>query len=210
MRVNLVKEVNRPRAPMRRITSVKAKWPDGCAPVVNVVTPVPNIMTASRRVSQMIVARLLQGIEVPERHKRPQDRSYGSMPSGPGDDPRYIAVSKGVSAGSDIPIPDPDPTWKPKARSWFNSLKLSGQSEFYEASDWATAVAAADAYNVFLRTYNASVFAQFVRLSERLGVTVTDRKKSRIELATPEPTDVDEDEADKAVLGWHGRLHSVE
>jgi len=118
-------------------------------------------------------------------------------------------VSEGKSARDEIPIPVADPSWKPKARSWFNSLKLSGQSEFFEASDWSTAVAAADAYNLFLLTWNASIFAQFVRLSERLGCTVIDRKKSRIELAEPDPTDEDEDAADEAVRGWHGRLTVV-
>jgi hypothetical protein len=125
-------------------------------------------------------------------------------------DPRFIQVARGQSTNGNFPIPDPDPKWKPTAQSWFRSLKLSGQSEFYEPSDWATAVAAAQAYDVFLRTYNASIFAQFVRLSERLGCTISDRKRSRIELDEPDPTDDDEDEADDAVNGWHGRLKVVD
>jgi hypothetical protein len=146
---------------------------------------------------------------VPQARKRPENRS--GAPSGAADDPRFIKVSAGTStARSDLPTPKADPKWKPEARSWFNSLSLSGQSEFYEPSDWATAVAAAQAYDVFLRTYNASIFAQFVRLSERLGATVTDRKRSRIELALPEPTDEDEDAADAAVQGWQGRLYAVQ
>lgn len=139
--------------------------------------------------------------------KRPAERTGAG--TGHGDDPRYIAVSHGLSAAGDIPIPKADPKWKPEARSWFNSLKLSGQSEYYEASDWATAVAAAQAYDVFLRTYNASIFAQFVRLSERLGCTISDRKRSRIELGDPDPTDEDEDAADDAVDDWRRRLYSV-
>jgi hypothetical protein len=141
--------------------------------------------------------------------KKPFERSYGSRSTGPGDDPRYIAVARGERGNQDIPIPSPDPKWKPEARSWFNSLKLSGQSDFYEASDWATAVAAAQAYDVFLRTYNASIFGHFVHLSERLGCTISDRKRSRIELAEPDLTDEDEDEADNSVQGWHGRLSIV-
>jgi hypothetical protein len=137
--------------------------------------------------------------------KRPEHR-YGSTPGSIDNDPRYIQVANGQASGSDFPPPKPDPKWKPEARSWFNSLGLSGQSEFYEPSDWATAVAAAQAYDVFLRTYNASIFAQFVRLSERLGATVTDRKRSRIELAIPDVTDEDEDEADEAINTWHSRL----
>lgn len=86
---------------------------------------------------------------------------------------------------------------------------MSGQSDFYEASDWATAVAAAQAYDIFLRTYNASIFGSFVRLSERLGATITDRKRSRIELDDPEPADQDEDAADSAVQGWQARLKVI-
>jgi len=144
--------------------------------------------------------------------KKPEGRSYGSKPTGPGDDPRYIHVSRsarGASSNGPVNTPQADPKWKPKARSWFNSLKLSGQSVFFEPSDWATAVAAADAYDVFLRTSNASILAQFTRLSERLGATVADRKRARIELEEPEPDDIDEDEADDAVQGWHGRLSIV-
>jgi hypothetical protein len=144
---------------------------------------------------------------MPAPKKRPGERT--GAPSGAANDPRFINVSRGISARGGIPIPDANPKWKPTARSWFNSLKLSGQSEFFEASDWATAVAAAEAYDVFLKTYNASIFAQFCKLSERLGCTVLDRKRGRIELGEPEPDDEDEDAANDAVLGWQGKLHSV-
>jgi hypothetical protein len=139
--------------------------------------------------------------------KRPENRTGAG--SGNANDPRYIKVSAGSATGSEHPIPTADPSWKPKARSWYNSLALSGQSQFYEPCDWATAVAAADAYDVFLRTHNASIMAQFTRLVEKLGCTITDRKKSRIELEEPPSDDEDEEAADQAVQGWQGRLHSV-
>ena len=85
-------------------------------------------------------------------------------------------------------------------------LLLSGQSAFYEASDYATAICAAEAYDVFLRTRNASVLAPPVRLSERLGVTMADRKRGGMELTEPEVADGDEDAADAAVIDWHTRL----
>jgi hypothetical protein len=141
--------------------------------------------------------------------KRPDKRSAASKSMGATDDPRYIALARGSSRRAGIPIPSADEAWRPEAQSWFRSLALSGQSDFYEASDWATAVAAAQAYDIFLRTYNASVFSSFVRLSERLGATVTDRKRSRIELDDPEPADQDEDAADDAVQGWQARLRVV-
>jgi hypothetical protein len=108
-----------------------------------------------------------------------------------------------------FPIPEASPAWLPISRSWYNSLRLSGQSQFYEASDWATAVAAAQAYDIFLRTYNASTLAVFERLSARLGATISDRKRARIELDEPDPQDADEDAADDAVIRWQGRLGVV-
>lgn len=144
---------------------------------------------------------------MPTPKKQPEQRGGGATSAV--DDPRFITVAKGRSRREGIPIPTANPEWLPEARSWFNSLKLSGQSDFYEASDWATAVAAAKAYDIFLRTYNASVLNAFVRLSERLAVTITDRKRSRIELDDEDPTDVDEDAADSAVSHWQGRLGLV-
>jgi hypothetical protein len=144
---------------------------------------------------------------MPAPKKKPANRT--GVGTGHGDDPRFIKTTSGMAADKDLPIPQADKAWHPKARSWYNSLKLSGQSEFWEPSDWMTAVAAADAYNVFLRTHNASILAQFVRLSERLGATLSDRKKSRIELEEPAQEDEDEVAADAAVQGWQGRLHSV-
>jgi hypothetical protein len=116
---------------------------------------------------------------------------------------------RGQTRRASIPIPDADEHWLPEAQSWFRSLKLSGQAEFYEASDWATAVAAAHAYDIALRTFSPGWIANFVRLSERLGVTVVDRKRARIQLDEPdEPEDHDEDAADNVVHGWQERLNA--
>jgi hypothetical protein len=127
----------------------------------------------------------------------------------PGEDIKFIQASRGTSRRAGIPIPQPSPKWHPAAQSWFRSLALSGQSEFYEASDWSTAVAAAQAYDMSLKWGNASFFGQFVRLSERLGATIIDRKRSRIELQDQDFPDTDEEAADEAVKGWQGRLHAV-
>lgn len=142
------------------------------------------------------------------RKKPPDERTGRGVAQG--QDPQFIAVSKAASQRQGIPIPKPSPNWHPSAQSWFRSLAMSGQSELYEASDWATAVAAAQAYNAFLKNGQASILAQFVRLSERLGVTVIDRKRSRIELVDTTIHDQDEDAADEAVTGWHLRLQKGE
>jgi hypothetical protein len=116
-------------------------------------------------------------------------------------------VTHGLSRRRELPaLPEASEKWLPQARSWFNSLALSGQSEFFEASDWMMAVIAAEAYDKFLRTYNASILASFVRISERLGATHADRIRSRIVLDAPDLTDVDEEHADNVIRGWQSRL----
>jgi hypothetical protein len=81
---------------------------------------------------------------------------------------------------------------------------------FFEASDWATAVAAAEMYDRFLRTDNASILAQFVRLTERLGCTELDRKRGRIELIDGVVKDEDREAATEAVVKWRGHLGAVQ
>jgi hypothetical protein len=118
-------------------------------------------------------------------------------------------VTKGKTKRHDIPvIPTAAEHWGRQARSWYNSLALSGQSAYFEASDWATAVCAAEVYDVFFRTYNAGVLSHFTKLSERLCSTIIDRKRIRIELTDP-PRDRDEEAADDTIREWHRRLHIV-
>jgi hypothetical protein len=104
------------------------------------------------------------------------------------------------------PIPTPASHWMPQSRSWFNSLKLSEQSVYFQASDWATAVTAAEFYDIFLRSHNASIGASFVRLSERLGATHIDRNRGKVIIEPPEVEDADEEAADNVVRGWQARL----
>jgi hypothetical protein len=111
---------------------------------------------------------------------------------------------------ANIVIPKASDNWHPVARSWYNSLALSGQAVFYEASDWATAVAAANALHKFMKTDNASILANFCRLSERLLVTEFDRKRARVDLTPQDVTDVDVDRATRSVVSWKGRLGVVQ
>lgn len=51
---------------------------------------------------------------------------------------------KKAAAGSVPDVPAADPEWHPVARRWFESLAGSGQSRFYEPSDWAAAYVLAE------------------------------------------------------------------
>lgn len=140
--------------------------------------------------------------------KRPEERTGAA--AGAVNDPRFIVLSQGVSRRKGIPIPEASPQWHPQARSWYNALRLSGQSDFYEASDWATAVICADILDMFKRTRSPQLMMQFIKLSASLGVTIVDRKRNRIELDDPDVSDIDEEAADEAVIKWRGRLGLVE
>jgi hypothetical protein len=120
--------------------------------------------------------------------------------------PPEVEVARIKGQKYEGPIPTAASHWLPQTRSWFNSLKISAQAELFEPSDWATAVTAAEFYDIFLRSHNASIGASYVRLSERLGATVSDRRRAKIEVEPPEPEDADEDAADNVVRGWQARL----
>jgi hypothetical protein len=138
--------------------------------------------------------------------QRKDPRSRTGHPHTARDAAELTPVTRGKSRRKGIPVPEANPDWLPQARSWYNSLGLSGQAEFYEASDWATAVIAAQSYDIYLRTRNATVLANFVKLSERLGATHADRKKAGIELSDPDPADRDEEAAVASVLSWHKKF----
>jgi hypothetical protein len=123
-------------------------------------------------------------------------------------DPRYLATSKATRMP--VPtIPEASSRWHPIVRSWYNSLKLSGQTQLWQPSDWTTAVLAADCYDRFIHSGNGQILVTFNRLSERLGVTEIDRKRARIELTTEGEVDQDKERAKKAVISWKGRLGLV-
>jgi hypothetical protein len=46
-----------------------------------------------------------------------------------------VPVTKGELRPVRIPAADKD--WHPIAKRWYNSLKTSGQSDFYQQRDWA-------------------------------------------------------------------------
>ena len=79
--------------------------------------------------------------------------------------------------------------WHPVARRWFSSLKASGQSQFYEASDWATAFVVAEDMS---RAFHAegpvggAAMAAWLRAMASLMVTEGDRRRVRLELQAPD------------------------
>lgn len=88
-----------------------------------------------------------------------------------------------------VRVPRADPDWHPAAKQLYESLKKSGQSDFYQQSDWAYAWALMDDFSYYkLAGKRSAQMAQ--TLYSALGnllVTEGDRRRVRIELQEPEP-----------------------
>ncbi|MET9262395.1 hypothetical protein [Amycolatopsis sp. NPDC004079] len=98
-----------------------------------------------------------------------------------------------VAAGQ-VPAPDADPTWHPIAKEWFESLGESGQSQFFEPSDWATARYVAEAMHQHLQrgaSMGAQMFAAVMSAASELLSTEGSRRRLRLELQRAQPTQQD-------------------
>lgn len=103
-----------------------------------------------------------------------------------------------TAPGADnVPEPDEDPSWHPIALEWYRSLALSGQSRFYEPSDWQVAryVAQAMSVNLSAGRFSAQLFAAVLSAMTNLLATEGDRRRLRLELERGEATNPDGDRA---------------
>lgn len=74
----------------------------------------------------------------------------------------------------------------PLAAAWYKSLQQSGQSRFYEPSDWMTAQVLAEGIDSFAREPRASLLSTILSGSANLLVTEGDRRRLRLELVRAE------------------------
>lgn len=101
-----------------------------------------------------------------------------------------------------VEIPEADPDWHPVAARWFNSLADSGQSAFYEPSDWETAYLLAESLSRDLSEKVVAVtkdgqeikaatpisgasLSAYLKGMGDLLVTEGDRRRARLELQRP-------------------------
>ncbi|WP_432482582.1 phage terminase small subunit [Kineococcus esterisolvens] len=134
---------------------------------------------------------------VPNREEdlaRPRSRKGGDQQ----------AVTKGVSRPTRVPHADPD--WHPIAKRMWDSLKVSGQADFYEQSDWAIAFSLMDDLSHYKKSGKRSgQMLQVIMTSlSNLLVTEADRRRVRIELADPEPET--DDESVTAIADYRAQL----
>lgn len=81
-----------------------------------------------------------------------------------------------------------DRSWRPIARRLWGSLKASGQTDFYQASDWVLAYLLCE--DLFVYKKSGKRFSQMLQTIysafERLLVAEGGRRRVRIELHEPE------------------------
>jgi hypothetical protein len=105
-----------------------------------------------------------------------------------------------VQAAGPVTIPKANPKWHVVARHIYESLEPSGQSKFYEASDWATAYLLAESLSRDLKPQVVGVdevrgkaitayvplkgasLAAYLKGFAALGVTEGDRRRIGIEI----------------------------
>lgn len=105
-----------------------------------------------------------------------------------------------------------DPKWHVIARDWYESLSLSGQSEFYEPSDWMTAYLMADSMSRDLKPQfvgftekgdiltepipmKGSSLAAYLKGMGNLLVTEGDRRRMSVDLRKGKEADPDAERA---------------
>lgn len=99
------------------------------------------------------------------------------------DGPEPVQAPPGPPA--EIPeLPEPDGLWHPIASGWYLSLQTSGQAQFYEPSDWATARYAAELMSRVLLADrpNGQLVSALNSVMSTLLATEGDRRRARIEL----------------------------
>lgn len=136
------------------------------------------------------------------------------------DPPQEITRAPGAAV---VDVPAPEEGWHPLARAWFESLAGSGQSAFYEPSDWATAALIAEAISRELQPKpiitmigpvkdengdillvdeppKAASVAAWLKGMTALMVTEGDRRRASLELQRPDLGGEDGGDADVSHL----------
>jgi hypothetical protein len=121
-------------------------------------------------------------------------------------------IAKGTRGKGGERRPAVNAKWHAIAKRWYLSLANSGQSAFYEPSDWAQAYFIAEAMSRLLNSpptkgFSANLFAAIDAATVRLMATEADRRRLRIELeAATKDGDPDADASVTAIADWQARL----
>lgn len=118
-----------------------------------------------------------------------------------------VPTQKVVAEGK-VEIPAPSEEWDPIAKDWYASLRTSGQSRYFEPSDWQAAryVAEAMTKNLNAKQFSAVLFAAVWSALGELLTTEGARRRVRMEVERVASADPDEDAAVAALDDYRKRL----
>lgn len=107
--------------------------------------------------------------------KRSENRRRRNKPRQP--------IESGEAAEEFAP-PTAKKTWAPAVRQWYEALAKSGQSTYYEPSDWATAYLIAENMNRDFQGggISGSSMGAYLRAMSSLLVLEGDRRRVQVEL----------------------------
>lgn len=147
--------------------------------------------------------------------KRTEQRRRANKPATP--------ITK-AEAANDVIMPDTPDDWHPVAKRWFDSLKTSGQRQWYEPSDWATAYLVAESISRDLNPQVVGItergdvvfesiplkgasLSAYLRAMGNLLATEGDRRRASVELQKANAeSDPGEDHADATVTDIASRI----
>lgn len=98
--------------------------------------------------------------------------------------PESGAVEVVSIRGKSVKAPAEDRTWHPIAKGWYRSLKQSGESQFYEPSDWQAARFCAHIMTEHLNSgaLRAGMIDTIWSMMGDLLTTEAARRRARVEL----------------------------
>jgi hypothetical protein len=120
---------------------------------------------------------------------------------------RVTAKADKIYAEGEVEQPDPPAAWGQQARAWYESLAQSAQAEFYEASDWQTAIVAGWLLDEWMNTRRATTMGEFRMLCAQLVATEGERRRARLEIHRNAPEE--EKKGAVAVSEYKARLGVV-
>lgn len=124
-----------------------------------------------------------------------------------------VIPTEKVEAYGDVVMPALDLPFEPHPMvvDWYESLRLSAQSKFYEPSDWEYARLSAFIMNNILNAARPSpeMFKALQSAMSNLLVTEGDRRRLRIEIAR-QPQKVQADESEALIMQFKERMDKAE
>ena len=120
---------------------------------------------------------------------------------------RVTAKADKIYAEGRVEAPAAPAAWSQQAKDWYASLAESAQAEFYEPSDWQTALVAGWLLDEWMSTRRATTMGEFRMLCTQLVATEGDRRRARLEIHRNAPEE--EKRGAVAVSEYKARLGIV-